>query len=101
MRICDGVNDWFSYPSRPESSFIAARYLLHAVRQVSTYNGQAASFIQYNIWPHYIGVAASNPSIIEWSNLDVCLGAVPDLVHTERYWITPISLSNLIGFLVQ
>ncbi|KLO15817.1 hypothetical protein SCHPADRAFT_244654 [Schizopora paradoxa] len=87
--------------SRSETSFIAARYLLHAVQQVSSYSGTAASFLQYKIWPHYVGVTASNPSIIEWSNLDVCLRAVPDLVHTERYWIIPISLSNLVRFLVR
>ncbi|KLO15819.1 hypothetical protein SCHPADRAFT_244812 [Schizopora paradoxa] len=72
--------------SRPTSSYVAARYLRRALESFelpSTGFGQRnppkASAL-HGIGRHYIETAVSNPSIIEWSNLDGCVSFLGHLL---------------------
>jgi len=66
--------------THPASSFVAARYFLRAVEQC---RWDAGVQFLHSLWKCYLGVATSNPSFIEWSNIDRCAG-----IFTQDHYST-------------
>ncbi len=60
---------------------MAARYFSLAVQE--EYEGLSVHELQENVWPHYVDVAVSNPSIIEWSTFDACIEKSRDMFEPE------------------
>lgn len=78
--IVNDLTHYWARTSDPQSSFLAARYLTHALQlgSLGKSTGVLACLsldIAQSLFDHYSKKVAETPSIIEWSNFDKFLCA--------------------------
>ncbi len=84
--------------SDPDTSFLAARYLNHALRSILEGNDL---YCLADIWHSYMDVAASQPEAVEWSIFNECIKILHSSDNPFASFVSPVRLARLARPLLQ